>query len=63
MKPIAPIALLPRLYKVVHWLLFGTYDWKPQLVALIEFIMKEGQNVEIVANTKGEFTVKYHKEI
>lgn len=60
--PIKPVALVPRIIKVTHWLLFGEYDWKPKLVAFLEILMKEGKNIEIVGSKKGEITVRFRKE-
>lgn len=54
--------LLGRVLKVTNWLLFGNYKWKAKVVSFLEIVMKEGKNVEIVGNKKGELTLRFRKD-
>lgn len=54
--------MLPRVLKIVKWLMFGNYDYKAKLISFLEILMKEGKNIEIVGSKKGEITVRFRKE-
>lgn len=54
--------MLPRVLKVVNWLLFGNYEWKAKLISFLEILMKEGKNIEIIGSKKGEITIRFRKD-
>ena len=63
--------LLGRTIKIVHWILFGQMDSQRRgrlkvvlqsIVKLLEAAKNEAKDIEIVANKKGELTLRFKKE-
>jgi hypothetical protein len=55
--------LFGRALKLTNWLLWGKDGYsRARVISFLEVFLKEGKNVELVANKKGELTIRYRKE-